>query len=155
MLKKIKDFFEKNFAANEEKGASVEHQLNLAAAALLIEMVLQDDDVNESEVDAVKNTLTTQFELSAEEVEKLYVLAEEEKHQSTDYYQFTKLIAEHYTQLQKIKLVEALWRVAFADNVLDKYEENMVRRISDLIHLSHKDFIQARHRVEDERESIK
>ena len=150
MIKKIQSFFEKNFMADSVSPVVVKHQLNLAASALLIEMVLQDDHVDEKEVAAVKKLLTDQFDLSAEETESLYALAEEEKHQATDYHQFTKLIAEHYTQPQKVQLIESLWRVAFADQVLDKYEEHMIRRICDLIHVSHKDFIQARHRVEAE-----
>jgi len=150
MLKKIQLFFEKNFIADNALAVPIEHQLNLAAAALLIEMVLQDDHIDEKEVAEVKKLLTTQFDISVTEADSLYALAEEEKHRATDYHQFTKLIATHYTQPQKIQLIESLWRVAFADQVLDKYEEHMVRRISDLIHVSHKDFIQARHRVEGE-----
>lgn len=150
MLKKIQSFFEKNFMVDSLNPVPDAHQLNLAASALLIEMVLQDDHIDEKEVAVVKKLLTDQFDLSVEEAENLYVLAEEEKHQATDYHQFTKLIAKHYTQPQKVQLIESLWRVAFADQVLDKYEEHMIRRICDLIHVPHKDFIQARHRVEGE-----
>jgi len=149
MIKKIQTFFEKKFMP-ADAGVSVEQQLNLAAAALLIEMVLQDDGIDEAEVAAVKQTLIKQFNLSTVEAQSLYELADEEKNQATDYHQFTTLITEHYSQPQKVQLIESLWRVAFSDNVLDKYEEQMVRRISDLIHVSHKDFIQARHRVEAE-----
>lgn len=134
----------------ETAAAPVEQQLNLAAAALLIEMILQDDDIDAAEISAVQQTLIKQFKLSEVEAQSLYKLAEEENKQATDYHQFTTLITEHYSQPQKIQLVESLWRVAFADNVLDKYEEHMVRRISDLIHVSHKDFMQARHRIEAE-----
>jgi len=148
MLKKIQIFFEKNFIADNTIASPIEHQLNLAAAALMIEMVFQDDHIDQQEVAEVKKLLTMQLDVSATDVESLYALAEEEKHSATDYHQFTQLIAKHYSQEQKIKLVESLWRVAFADNKLDKYEEHMVRRISDLIHVSHKDFIKARHRVE-------
>jgi len=148
MLKKIQQFFEQNFMTDTVAGVPIKQQLNLAAASLLVEMILQDDDIDEAEVAEVKKSLIEQFKLSAEEVQSLYALAEEEKKQATDYHQFTTLIAEHYTQPQKIQLVESLWRVAFADNVLDKYEEHMVRRISDLIHVSHKDFIRAKHRAE-------
>ena len=148
MIKKIQLFFEKNFMLNSVSAVPDEHQLNLAAAALLIEMILQDDNVDKAEVSEVKKLLITQFAISVEEMESLYALAEEEKHQSTDYHEFTSLIAKHYTQPQKIQLIESLWRVAYADQVLDKYEEHMVRRISDLIYVSHKDFIQAKHRVE-------
>lgn len=148
MLKKIQLFFETHFTLEETGGETVEHRLNLAAAALLVEMSFQDDKVNELEVKAVKQAMVTQLGLSEDEINELYKLAEEEKHQATDYHQFTSLIAKHYTQAQKIGLIEALWQVAFADNVLDKHEEHMVRRISDLIYVSHKDFLQARHRVE-------
>lgn len=151
MLKKIQIFFETHFSLVEVTVESVEHRLNLAAAALLVEMTFQDDEVNELEVSAVKNALKVQLGLSEDEIIGLYDLAEAEKHQATDYHQFTSLIAQHYTQPQKIKLVESLWAVAFADNVLDKHEEHMVRRISDLIHVSHKDFLQAKHRVEKNR----
>jgi len=150
MLKKIQLFFDSNFSVKSTLVVPVEHQLNLAAAALLVEMVMQDEHIDEKEVEEVKKLLTNQFDISATEAESLYALAEEEKHKATDYHQFTKLIASHYTQAQKIQLIESLWRVAFADQVLDKYEEHMVRRISDLIHVSHKDYIQARHRVESE-----
>ncbi len=149
MLKKIQSFFEKNFIADSNKTINIEHQLNLAAAALLVEMVLQDEHIDAAEVVSVKRLLCEQFDLSATEAEDLYLLAEEEKHSATDYHQFTKLIASHYTQPQKIRLIESLWKVAFSDQVLDRYEEHMVRRIADLIHVSHKDFIQARHRAEN------
>ncbi|VAW54739.1 hypothetical protein MNBD_GAMMA07-954 [hydrothermal vent metagenome] len=148
MLKKIQSFFEKNFIAQGTTGEPSEQQLNLSAAALLIEMVVQDDEISESEVVEVKASLITQFGLSETAADSLYQLAHEEKEQATDYYQFTRLIAEHYTQRRKIELVESLWRVAFADQILHKYEEQMVRRISDLIHVSHKDFIQAKLRAE-------
>ena len=149
MLKKIQSFFEKNFIADSNKVINIEHQLNLAAAALLVEMVLQDEHIDSAEVASVKQLLCKQFNLSTTEAEDLYLLAEEEKHSATDYHQFTKLIASHYTQPQKIQLIESLWKVAFSDQVLDRYEEHMVRRIADLIHVSHKDFIQARHRAEN------
>ena len=149
MLKKIQAFFETHFSLEQSCSEPVEHQLNLAAAALLIEMTFQDDEINESEVAAVKSALKDHLGLSASEISELYVLAEAEKHQATDYHQFTSLIVQHYTQEQKVKLVESLWRVAYADKVLDKHEEHMVRRISDLIYVPHKDFLQAKHRVEE------
>ena len=149
MLKKIQTFFETHFSLDQASSEPVEHQLNLAAAALLIEMTFQDNEINEAEVAAVKRALESHLGLSGSEITELYVLAEEEKHQATDYHQFTSLIVQHYTQPQKVKLVESLWKVAYADNELDKHEEHMVRRISDLIHVSHKDFLQAKHRVEE------
>ncbi len=150
MLKKIQLFFESHFSMTETSTADISHQLNLAAAALLVEMTLQDDQVDTAETQAVKAALNSVLGLSVDEANELYELAEEEKHKATDYHQFTKLIAEHYSQPQKIQLIESLWRIAYADNVLDSYEEHMVRRICDLIYVPHKEFIQAKHRVQEE-----
>ncbi len=149
MLKKIQSFFETYFMLEESSEKASEHQLHMAAAALLIEMSLQDDESHEAEVETVKQHLMTELGLSEVETSELYALAEAEKHESTDYHQFTRLIAEHYSQEQKIRLIESLWEVAFADQVLDKYEEHMVRKIADLIYVPHREFIQARHRVEE------
>ncbi|MCU7968532.1 MAG: TerB family tellurite resistance protein, partial [gamma proteobacterium symbiont of Bathyaustriella thionipta] len=79
---------------------------------------------------------------------ELYQLAHEELNNATDYYQFTKLIAAYFSQPQKIKMIELLWQVAYADNHLDAYEEHMVRRIADLIYVPHHDFIQTKLRVQ-------
>ena len=98
MLKKIQTFFETHFSLDETADVSVEHQLNLAAAALLIEMSFQDDEVHEKEKAAVKQVMSKQLGLSESEISELYSLAEEEKHQATDYHQFTSLITQHYTQ---------------------------------------------------------
>lgn len=146
MLDVIKNFFAKNMIA--ETVLSVpEHQLKLATAALMIEMMNQDEVVLETEKQAVRKALQENFSLTDHETEELCQLAEQEIHNATDYYQFTRLIAEHYSRQQKIQVIELLWRVAYADNHLDAYEENMVRRIADLIYVPHHDFIQAKHRV--------
>ncbi len=151
MIKDIQRFFNQYFSPSADKVES-EHQVNLAAAALLVEMCLQDDEMQTIEVDMVHDALIEHLGLSESEAAELFRLAEAEKHAATDYHQFTRLIASHYDQAQKIHLVELLWRVAYADGFLDSYEELMVRRICDLIYVSHKDFLQAKHRVMDSSE---
>ncbi len=147
MLDKIKTFFDTFFVAGDDTTASIEHQLNLAAAALLLEMSTQDRQVSEEEIATVRQALLAHLDVSEHELDELYQLAQEEKHQATDYHQFTRLIAEHYDQDKKVHLVELLWRVAFADSELDKYEEQMVRKICDLIYVSHKDYLQTKFQV--------
>ena len=87
------------------------------------------------------------FGLEPAEAEELIGLAEAEHADSTDYFQFTRLINDHYDYARKIRVVEALWRVAFADQELHKYEEHVIRRLAELLYVSHKDFINAKHRV--------
>ena len=148
MLSNIKSFFEKNFLEIDTAPDEL-HQLRLATAALLIEMMQQDDEVHEKEYQAIMLALQEKFDLSETETKDLIELAHEEARTATDYHQFTRLIAKQFSQQQKIKVIEYLWMIAYADGHLDRYEEHMVRRIADLIYVSHADFIQAKHRVRD------
>jgi len=147
MLKAIKTFFEEKMTM-EINSIDHTHQVKLATAALLIEMMNQDEKVLATEQQAVRNALKDNFQLSDDETHELYRLAEQEIHHATDYYQFTRLIADHYSQQEKIQVIELLWQVAYADNHLDAYEEHMVRRIADLIYVPHHEFIQAKLRVQ-------
>ncbi len=146
MLSAIKNFFEKNISP--EGNGDLEHELKLATAALLIEMMYQDDQVHEKETDAAKKALTEKFGLTEDEYHALFALAEEEVKEAVDYHQFTSLIAREFTQAQKIKVVELLWSVAYADSHLDSMEEHMVRKIADLIYVSHKDFMKTKHKIQ-------
>ncbi len=146
MLDAIKNYFEKNISP--EANGDLEHELKLATAALLIEMMYQDDQVHEKEIDAAKSALTEKFGITDDEYHTLFTLAEEEVKEAIDYHQFTSLIAREFTQAQKIKVVELLWSVAYADSHLDSMEEHMVRKIADLIYVSHKDFMKAKHKVQ-------
>ena len=147
MLSAIKNFFEQNISS--EEGSDLDHQLKLATAALLIEMMLQDDQVHDREIETVKNALREKFDLTDDECHTLFELAEEEVEDAVDYHQFTSLIAREFTQTQKIKVIELLWSVAYADLHLDSLEEHMVRKIADLIYVSHKDFIKTKHKIQD------
>ena len=146
MLSAIKNYFEKNISP--EVNGDLEHELKLATAVLLIEMMNQDDQVHDKEIDAAKKALTVKFGLTDDEYHDLITLAEEEVKEAVDYHQFTSLIAREFTQAQKIKVVELLWSVAYADSHLDSMEEHMVRKIADLIYVSHKDFMKAKHKVQ-------
>ncbi len=147
MLSSIKNYFEKNISPDANRDLA--HELKLATAALLIEMMYQDDQVHDKEIDAAKKALTERFELTDDECHILFELAEEEVKEAVDYHQFTRLIASKFTQAQKIKVIELLWSVAYADSHLDSLEEHMVRKISDLIYVSHKDFMKTKHKVQD------
>lgn len=150
MINAIRNFFDNKLSANESTDPEeIEHQLRLATAALFIEMMYQDDKVHAVEVATVKSLLKSKFELSDEETLALFDLARQELGDATDFYQFTNLIARNYTEQQKIRVIEYLWMIAYADGHLDTYEEHMVRRIADLIYVSHKDFIRTKHKAQE------
>ncbi len=148
MINTIKQFFEKNIQTPPNSSVKVsEHSLQLATAALMIEMMRADTEISDEEQRVITGTIKAKFVLSAEETETIIKLAEDEISKATGYFEFTSLINKGYSYDQKIKVVEHLWEVAFSDSVLDKYEEHMVRKIADLIHVSHKDYIEAKLRV--------
>lgn len=146
MIKNIIDFFDK-FTSKEDDTVDEDHQLKLTSASLLIEMIRMDHKIEKVEHDTVKALIKNDFSLSDEETETLFSLAEEESKNAIDYYRFAKLINTEYNQQQKITVIENLWHIAYADGELDKYEEHYLRKVADLIHVPHKDFIKAKHRV--------
>jgi uncharacterized tellurite resistance protein B-like protein len=145
MLQTIKNFFEQKLSL--EQPDEPEHKLKLATAALLIEMMQQDDQVHDDEIKAVREALQNNFALTHNETLQLCELAKQELDNAVDSHQFTRLIAKHYTQPEKIKIIENLWRVAFADSHLDPLEEHMVRHIAELIYVPHREFIRTKHKV--------
>lgn len=147
MLNAIKQFFEQNMSP--EQPEDTDHQLKLATAALLIEMMQQDGKTTEDEIHAVKSALQTKFELTESETGTLFDLAKEEARQATDFHQFTRLIHSHFPEEKKIKIVEYLWTIAYSDNELDAHEEHMIRKISDLLYVSHKDMLKTKHKVQE------
>lgn len=149
MLDRIKFFFEHQIALSDTQKKS-ETNLQIACAALLIEMMHIDDRIDEAEKASIVDRLEALFSLEPEQTEQLLALAAEQREQSTDYFQFTHLINQTFTVEQKVQLIESLWRVAYADAKLDAYEEYLVRKIADLLFVSHRDFIMAKNRVKSE-----
>jgi uncharacterized tellurite resistance protein B-like protein len=146
MIVKIKQFFEQHIIVTESISTdALEHQLRLACAALMIEVLYADYSVGQGELDTLRQVLQDNFELEKDEADRLIELAEEERAEATDYYQFTSLINEFYTQQQKRELVTRLWQMAYADHSVHKFEEHLVRRLADLLHVPHSAFIQSKH----------
>ena len=152
MLKAIQRFFDQNMQPASKAITSVEaseHACMLATAALLIEIMRADSDVSETERQTTLTALKDRFKLTDREADELVSLAETEADEAVSLYQFTHLIDKGFSREQKIQVIELLWQVVFADQVLEKHEEALVRKISGLIHVPHKAFIDAKIRVRD------
>jgi uncharacterized tellurite resistance protein B-like protein len=146
MLNQLKLFFDDHLRLSAPEESS-EEKLQLSCAALFLEMMMMDEVVEAKEQDVILELMRNNFSLSTEQATTLIELAELQRKQATDYFQFTSLINNHYSDEQKISLIESLWKVAFVDGVLDMHEEYLVRKISDLLHISHTDFIKAKNRM--------
>jgi len=146
MLNQIKLFFEQHLALSAPED-STEDKLKLATVVLFLEMMYMDDKVEIKEQEIILSLIQQNFFLTVDQATALIELAEQQKKQATDYYQFTSLINKEYSQEEKVRLIESLWKIAFIDGVLDMHEEYLVRKIADLLHVPHTDFIMAKNRV--------
>ena len=150
MILRVKKFFESRLLICETTTQSdIDHKLKLGCAVLMYEMVHVDGDLHDDEAEQIRQGLQQQFNISESETEELLAIAHEEKNITADYYQFTSLINQHYSQQQKIFLVQQLWHIAYADKVLDKFEEHLVRKLAELLHVPHRHFMQTKHQAED------
>lgn len=148
MLASIKQFIKQKLAPPPTESAdSAEHRARLAAAALLVEVTRSDDRISAQERAELLATMDRKFALEPEEGKQLIELAEAQAQQATDLYQFTSQINRVFSAQQKQRLIEELWRVAYADEVLHHYEEHLIRKIADLIHVPHTAFIVAKLRA--------
>ena len=145
MLKKIKEHISNlsneplEMADQEQKDTEI---INNACAALLIETALADKVFNEEEMISMKQTLNKVYKVDEQDIEELINESKKKVSESTSLYEYTRLINDLCNYEDKIRLISNLWSIAFADQHLDKYEEYLIRKISDLLHVSHKDFIQ-------------
>ena len=143
MLKKIKSLFTKTSEEVSEK-EQVSQKIDKTCAALIIEVALADKVFDKSEVDLLKEMLLKSYSLEAKDVQDLIENAEKAVQESTSLYEYTREVNDNFDYESKLNLLDQLWRIAFADGHLDKYEEHIVRKIADLIHISHNDFIQSK-----------
>lgn len=153
MLDSIQRFFQQALAdpaaADSNDSAMT---LELAAAALLCEVMRADYQRDAAEIAVLRDTLKTRYKLSDAAVEDLIRLAEQEVEGAVDHYRFVSMLKDHATQEQRFSLVESMWRLAYADGELDPLEEHRIRRLAELLYLNPSDFVRAKLHVLNERD---
>ena len=148
MIASIKQFFSE-FIEPRQQQTEVDRsrRLQVATAALLIEMMRMDKTASTEEQAAVNASLQTQFDLDAEQLTILLELAEQEANGAAGYYEFTSLINASCSAAQKIRIVENMWQIAMSDGYLDAHEVHLMRKIASLLYVGHADYIAAKQRA--------
>jgi uncharacterized tellurite resistance protein B-like protein len=150
MLRALKDLFDSLLAPQAQPSeAEQTHFLQLATAVLLVEVMRADPALGVAERRAVVAALRQKFALSDEEIEELVALAEETARGASDFHQFTSALNEGFSQEQKIRIVENMWRVAFADGHLDAHENHLISKVAGLLHVTHGEYIAAKMRARE------
>jgi uncharacterized tellurite resistance protein B-like protein len=150
MLKSLMDLFERlsPLAAGEDPRAQ-EHALQLATAVLLVEVMRSDATLRDVERDAVLAALQEKFALGADEATRLADLAHETARHASDLFTFTSRINEHFDMQQKLRMIELMWSVAYADGKLADHERHVMWRVADLLHIPKGAYAHARIRARD------
>lgn len=145
MLRALKDLFEAVAAPVPQAGAGGDHALHLATAVLLVEVMRADPQLGEAERVAVVDALRRKFaDLAPDELDRLVELAHDTARTSNDFYAFTSTINDRFTHEQKVRVVEAMWSVAFADGHLDAHENHLISKVAGLLHVTHGEYIAAK-----------
>jgi uncharacterized tellurite resistance protein B-like protein len=149
MRKALADFFDRAFRSDgsAQSAEQRERALRVATALLLVEVARADYEENLVEDTTVFGLIKSFFELSDDETNLLIEEAEKQADHAASLQSFTRRLHEELTVAEKLAVVEMLWKVAFADERLDKHEDYVVRKVADLLYVPHSDLIRIRNRI--------
>lgn len=135
---------------DDERARDPGRAQRIAAAVLLLEMAHADNNHAPAEYDEIRRQLSEHFDLSAGEVEELIDSAAPEAREAVSLYDYLKTLNEGLSMVEKREVLEMLWRVAYADQVLDPHEEHLLRDLAELLYLPHEQFLKAKFAVTGE-----
>jgi len=141
MISRLKQMWSK--AAKSPAGRK-RHDVSLAVAALMVEIMRLDDRLEDAEHSQIVLSLEQFFGLSESEIHALVERAKREADQALDMHQFTSVVVKGFSTEERVDILTELWLVAMADGHVDPYEEQLIRRIADLLGLHHSQFIRAK-----------
>lgn len=126
------------------------HALERVAAVLLIEIARADTEVDDAELAAISRAIENScHSISPDELVEIVTTARQDAESSISFHDHVRQVNSGFSRQQKLELIEQMWRVAYADGDLDKYEEYTIRKLSDLLFVEHQEFIRAKLRVLD------
>lgn len=148
MIDLVKKFFGKrSYDDSSNQRRQRPHDIRIATCALLLEMSNIDGEFSALERENIISILKRDFDLSDEHAKKLLEASNKELKGSIDLWQFTNLINQNYSIKEKIRVVETVWDIVYADGKLDKHEDYLVHKLATLLRLTHKQLIEAKLKV--------
>ncbi len=146
MLSKLNDFMS-TIIGSASVETRPEHTLQLATSVLLIEVMSSDCDSTDQEQVATLNILKERFDLSDAEVAQLSELGHQSAMAANDFQQFTSVINRELSPAEKIRIIEYMWQVAYADDQISAHENHLMSKIASLLYIPHADYIAAKMRA--------
>jgi uncharacterized tellurite resistance protein B-like protein len=148
MIDVVKRFFSKaTTKIPEAANQTTAHDIRVATCALFVEIARIDEKFTEAEMDTILSILKERYGLSPELADALIAEAEREIEKSVDLWQFARLINENYSNEEKIKIIETLWRIVYVDGKMDQYEHYLMNKLQNLLRLTHDQLIAAKLKI--------
>jgi uncharacterized tellurite resistance protein B-like protein len=144
MFETIKKFFNDQMNLPETDDHPDPKKIAIATCALFLEMAHADSEFSDQEKTDIIDILKHQFDLSDEDADIMIRHAEKQRKDNLDLWQFTNLINQNYSRTDKLRVIETLWRIIYIDGKVDKHEEYLIRRLTNLLNLDHQDMISAK-----------
>lgn len=140
----------KNISGANSGNEKEDIKIQTAACALFLEMAKSDLDYTEDERSHIFETMKNIFRLDDESANELLKLSETEVRESISLYEFTDTINQHFSNEEKFELLKNLWKLIFIDGKLDAHEESLIRKITTMLNLEHRDMIDSKMIVKKE-----
>ena len=147
MFDAIKSFVADLASGEKQAGGFVDHDLRVATAALLVHAAAIDDNVSDAERDRLRSLLKQRFELDDAAADQLIEQATAADEKAVDLYHFTHLLNGSLDESERLRMVEMMWTMAYADGAVSEFEDNLIWRVADLLSVSSAERIALRHRV--------
>ena len=138
-MKLFKNLFKTKEIEEESKDSSIQKSI----CSLMIEVAYADNQLDESELKVMANSLS-KLDIEEEEIQEIVDATLAKSKESISFYEHTRILNDQLDYDQKKEVLNSVWAIAFADGEMDKHEEHLIRRIADLLYLNHKDFINAK-----------
>jgi len=153
MIGRLKKIFGGETGETGEAGEAIRdgggsaHDIQVATCALFLELASIDGEFSREERDSILALLKAEFQLSNEDVQALTAEAEKQLRDKIDMWQFTNLINQNYSDDEKIRVVELLWRIVYSDGRLDAHEDYLLHKLAKLLRLQHDQLIDAKLKI--------
>jgi uncharacterized tellurite resistance protein B-like protein len=138
----------KKIISNTTEGKSTNtdniQDAHVALCVLLLEAAHVDGECSDEEMEHVVTTLTTECNITRQEIDELIASGQKERKDSVDLFRFTRYMNNNFTKEEKITVMEAVWRIIHIDAHLEAHEDHFAHKLANLLRLTHKDLIDAK-----------
>ena len=144
------EYFKNMVATQNKEQDNFQKKLQVATCALFFEIAKADENFTREEHEKIVSIMKSKYELDNNGAGELMSLTEESIKKSVSIYEFATIVDQSFSKDEKLELMKELWQLIYTDKKLNKYEDNLIKRIGDILKLEHKEVIDAKLMVKGE-----